>query len=41
MYLFERDRGSVSGEGAERERIPSKLCTAIAEPGAGLKLTKL
>ena len=45
MYLFERDRGSVSGGGAERERererIPSKLCTAIAEPSAGLEPTKL
>ena len=34
VYLFERDRDSTSGEGSEREgeRIPSRLCTASAEP---------
>ena len=26
-------------EGAERERIPSRLCTDRAEPNVGLKLT--
>ena len=36
---FERETETETvGEG-QRERIPSRLCSANAEPGAGLKLT--
>ena len=43
-YLFERDRDSANVKGAERERerdrIPSKLCTASTEPDGGLEPMK-
>ena len=41
IYLFiERERMSrVRGEREQRERILSKFCTVMAEPGMGLKLT--
>ena len=47
MYLFlrererERERESDWGRGREtgRQRIPSRLCAASAEPNAGLELT--
>ena len=43
FILFEGDRDSVSGGGAEREgdRSPSRLRAASAEPDVGLKLMKL
>ena len=44
IIYFERDRDSTSGGRAEiegeRERIPSRLCAASAEPSTELKLTK-
>ena len=42
VYLLEKDRDRASGEGAQTEgkRIPSRLCTASAEPDVGLELTK-
>ena len=38
MFIFEREEGSMCGEGAERGRdnIPSRLCAIGAEPDAGL-----
>ena len=40
LFIFERDRESTSGGGAERERggerIPSRLCAVGTEPDAGL-----
>ena len=43
IYLFlrdrERERTHIGRRGAERERIPSRLCTVSTEPETGLKLT--
>ena len=45
IYFFERERQSVSGGGAERERLDtepevgSRLQAVSTEPAAGLKLT--
>ena len=43
IYLFlrdrERERTHIGKRGAERERIPSRLCTVSTEPETGLKLT--
>ena len=36
FIYFERERESMSREGAERERIPSRLCTVSAELDVGL-----
>ena len=43
MFIFERDRQSMSGGGAEREgdtesKLGSRLWAASTEPDAGLKL---
>ena len=38
IYLFERDRGSMSGEGTRRRRLPSRLHTVSVEPDKGLSL---
>ena len=44
-YLFllrqrkrEWDKGRERGKERERERVPSRLCTVIAEPDVGLDL---
>ena len=47
LSIFERDRASACGRGAERdrererqrERIPSKLHAVSTEPNVGLELT--
>ena len=44
IYLRERERerrerAHTSRGGAERERIPSRLCDVSTEPYAGLELT--
>ena len=38
VYLFSERENAGEG-GAERERIPSKLCMTNAEPDTGLELT--
>ena len=41
FIYFERGRDSMSWGRAEREGVPSRLCSVILEPDARLKLTRL